>query len=130
MKFTTRYVIVFAILVCFVCAVFVAGAAVVLKERQDENRVIDRYEKVLSVAGLLKEGESLDATQVKERFAQSIEVKVLDLATGEWATDVDPATFDMQRAMKDPSTSEAAPPNDAKVLRLPRYGVVYQVKEG
>lgn len=130
MKFSTGYVIMFAIAVCFVCAVFVAGAAVALKDRQEENRVLDKYEKVLSVAGLIKEDEDLSGAQIKERFAQSIEPKVLDLRTGDWATHVDPTTFDMQRAMKDPQTSEVAPPNDAKVTRLPHYGVVYQVKDG
>lgn len=130
MKFSTRYVIGFAVAICVVCAIFVAGAAVALREKQNENRLLDRYEKVLAVAGLKEEGQKLPAEEIKQRYNQYIEPRVVDLSTGEYVKDVDAAAFDMQAAMKDPSSSRAAPANAAKVTRLPNQGIVYLVKEG
>ena len=46
---SNRYIILFAAAVCLVCSVFVAFAAVTLKERQDANVVLDRQTKVLAV---------------------------------------------------------------------------------
>ena len=46
----------------------------------------------------------------KERFA-SFRPVVIDLDTGEVAPDIDPETFDQQKAKKDPARSEEAPPN-------------------
>ena len=53
MQHSTGYIVGFASVVCLVCAVFVAGAAVGLKDRQDANKLLDRQQKVLTVAGLI-----------------------------------------------------------------------------
>ena len=55
MQRSNSYIILFAAAVCLVCSVFVAFAAVTLKERQDVNAVLDRQKKVLIVADLLEE---------------------------------------------------------------------------
>lgn len=127
-KDSTGYIIMFAAGVCLVCSVIVSGAAVALKPQQEANKVVDRQEKVLSVAGLVREGEQLTPAQVGERFETRIKPRIVDLGTGEYADEaVDPTTYDQREAAKDPARSEEAPDNKAKVQRLPEYALVYHV---
>src|SRR5690606_28898039 len=65
--------------------------------------------------------------EILDRFEKSVVPKVVNLQTGEYATDIDPATFDQRKAAADPNTSTPAPPNAARVLRLPNHGLVYHV---
>ncbi len=130
-KHSTTYIFIFAAAVCLVCSIFVSGAAVALKPLQETNKVLDRQAKVLSVAGLVRPGEELTPDQVHERYEANIVTKVVDLETGEYVEDVDPATYDMRAAMADPNQSVEAPANQAKVMRLPKNALVYHVmKEG
>ena len=131
MQHSNGYIIGFAAAVCAVCGFFVAFSAVALKDRQDINIRMDRQKNVLAVAGLMQPGESLGSSEVSERFKTSIRGKVIDLATGKPNDSVDASSFDQRRAAKDPSTSVPAPENAAKVFRLPKNALVYDVlKDG
>lgn len=130
MAYSNAYTIGFAAAVCGVCSIFVAGAAVSLRDKQETNKILDRYEKVLSVAGLAQTGEKLDKEQVTQRFEQNIRPRVVELATGNYVDDVDAATYDQRSAAKDPAQSLVAPDNAAKVLRMPKYALVYHVMDG
>lgn len=125
MQRNVAYTLVFAAMVCVVCAVVVSGAAVSLKERQTANATLDKQKNVLLAAGLKEEGENLTAGEVEERFA-SIEMKVIDLATGEELPDVDPRTFDQQDLARDPTSSRAVERNPAQVQRVPEQALVYE----
>lgn len=127
---STAYTIGFAALVCVVCGIGVASAAVALADRQAENKKLDQQKQVLAVAGLVKEGEVLTPDEVKKRFAESIKPEVVVLKTGQVAQGVDPLTFDQRKAQKDPALSAVAPANAAKVLRLPNNALVYKVVKG
>lgn len=122
------YTFAFAAGVCLVCATAVAGAAVSLKSRQEANKVLDRQKKVLTVAGIMEAGEPLTPAEVQQRFDERIVAKVVTLATGEYDESVDAATYDQRKAAKDPALSEPAPDNPAKVARVPKNALVYQVK--
>jgi len=131
MQHSTGYIIGFAAAVCLVCAVFVAGAAVGLKDRQDANKLLDRQQKVLTVAGLIEEGATISPSEIHSLYESSIQQKVIDLATGEPNETVDPATFDQVAASKDPARSIVAPENPSKVMRLPNQALVFDVmKDG
>ncbi|MDC0720157.1 Na(+)-translocating NADH-quinone reductase subunit C [Nannocystis bainbridge] len=131
MAHSTGYTIGFAALVCVVCGVGIASAAVALADRQAENKKLDQQKQVLAVAGLMQEGETLKPDEVKKRFADNIKPEVVDLKGGVAAQGVDPAGFDQRKAQKDPAQSREAPPNNAKVLRLPNNALVYKVlKDG
>lgn len=128
---STGYTIGFAALVCVVCGVGIASAAVALADRQAENKKLDQQKQVLAVAGLMKEGEALKPDEVKKRFADNIKPEVVDLKGGVAAQGIDPISFDQRKAQKDPAQSREAPPNNAKVLRLPNNALVYKVvKDG
>lgn len=124
---STGYTIGFAALVCVVCGIGVASAAVALADRQAENKKLDQQKQVLSVAGLIGEGEKLTPDEIKKRFADNIKVEVVDLKTGGLAQGIDALSFDQRKAQKDPATSREAPANNAKVLRLPNNALVYKV---
>lgn len=130
MQHSVRYIVMFAAAVCVVCSIFVAGAAVLLKDRQAQNKVLDMQSKVLVVAGLMEEGEELSGDQIRERYNQNIRPVVVSLETGKPQPDVDPKTFDQQLAKSDPERSHEAPQNQAKVQRVPNNGIVYQLVDG
>ena len=128
---STGYTVGFAALVCVLCGIGVAGAAVALKPRQDENKVLDQQKQVLLVAGLLKPGQAANPAEIKALFDKNIRPEVINLKTGALAKDIKAEGFDQRRAQKDPATSTAAPDNAAKVFRLPNNALVYHVlKDG
>ena len=131
MERSTNYILMFAIAVCFVCSIFVAGAAVALKDRQILNQKVDMQKKVLMVAGVLKEGQSVTDAEIPALFEQTIEAKVIDLKTGK-LTAQNAAEFDQQKAVKDPAQSTAASTEDARkagVARIPNFAKVYRSKK-
>ncbi len=115
----------FAAAVCVVCSIFVAGSAVSLRDRQEENRVLDLRSKVLLVSDLADPGEALAREAINQRFEENLTAMVIDLETGE-STDIDPLTFDQRAATQDPDQSEVAPANSAKVSRVPDNALIYQ----
>jgi len=114
-----------AIALCLACSVVVASAAVFLKPLQTANKAVDTKRNLLESAGLLKQGKSIE-----EAFEQ-VEMRIVDLETGEYTDAVDPETYDFLKAAKDPLLSEAIPAKEdiAKIKRKPKYAPVYLVKE-
>ncbi len=127
-KNSTSYTVIFAAAVCLLCGVAVASAAVGLRDKQETNKLIDRKSKVLAAAGLLPEGK-VPAATISELYEENVVPKVVKLSTGDEASDIDPATFDIQKAMKDPSMSQAAPSNPAQVARLPEHSLLYEIQK-
>jgi len=115
-----------AVALCLVCAVFVSFAAVALKPLQVNNKELDMKKNILDVAGLLEEGSNIDAA-----FAEKIEPKLVDLATGDYVNDIDPAGYDQRKAAKDPAQSIAIPKDkDIAHIRVKaKYAKVFLVKE-
>jgi Na+-transporting NADH:ubiquinone oxidoreductase subunit C len=126
---STRYTIGFAAAVSIACALVVAASAVGLQSRQEENQRLFRQKNVLLAAGLVKPDEALTDAEMRRIFDREIRVRLVDLASGETMADnkLDADTYDQRRARNDPALSRAAPPNAAKVSRLPTYGAVYVV---
>jgi len=127
---SNSYIIGFAAAVCLVCSVVVSTSAVALKERQDRNKVLDRQKKVLTVAGLLEEGQAASSDEVQQLFADNIRIRVVDLATGGYDDSMDAASYDQRRATKDPTLSRVAPENRAGVNRVPSKALVYHKVAG
>ncbi|MGD8976398.1 MAG: Na(+)-translocating NADH-quinone reductase subunit C [Gammaproteobacteria bacterium] len=114
-----------ATLLCLVCSVVVSATAVSLKPLQQRNAILAMKQEILRVAGLDDPDQSVEAS-----FA-SIETLIIDLSTGQVAADIDPATFDLQKASRNPETSEAIPAGQdiASLGRRPLYAPVYVVRE-
>ncbi|MDA1313189.1 MAG: Na(+)-translocating NADH-quinone reductase subunit C [Acidobacteria bacterium] len=126
MQHSVRYTILFAALVCVVCAILVSTAAVSLSDLQDANATLDKRKNMLSAAGLIEAGQPVSAQQVEEIF-KNIKTVAVDLESGKENTDIDPANYDQQKAQKDPEMSREIPPNPSVIKRLPTYAVVYHV---
>lgn len=118
-----------ALLVCLVCSVFVAGAAVALKPTQVDNRLLDKQRSILAIAGLGDPGMS--STQVKAMFKGTVSAKLVDLQTGKFSDARDPLTFDPLKASKDPKLSSVVPGAEdiASIKRMERYSTVYVVEK-
>jgi Na+-transporting NADH:ubiquinone oxidoreductase subunit C len=119
-----------ALLVCLVCSVFVAGAAVALKPLQAENRQLDKQRSILAIAGL--GGADLPAKAVQALFAERIQARLVDLETGVFSEAQDAASFDPLKAAKDPQLSTALPgaQDIALIKRRENLTTVYLVEQG
>lgn len=124
---SVRYTLLFSAAVCGVCAVFVSTSAVTLSERQKVNELLEKKRNVLEASGLMQPGEDLTRTEIEERFS-TVEPVVVDLESGKEVEDIDPTTYDQQKAKKDPERSRRAPKNAARISRLPEYGLIYKVR--
>jgi Na+-transporting NADH:ubiquinone oxidoreductase subunit C len=87
-----------AFLVCVVCGVVVATAAVSLRPVQSKNQLLDKRQNILQAAGLYQPG--VDVNTVFE----SIERRLVDIDTGEYVEMEEP--YDQRKAAKDPQRSE------------------------
>ncbi len=130
MAHSTPYTIFFAGAVSVVCGVLVASAAVVLKPRQDANKLLDQRKQVISVAGVACAETAADPAAINSCYEDNIREVIIELKSGTEVDTVHSETFNMQQAMKDPEMSSEAPPNPAKVLRLPKHAKIYQVVDG
>lgn len=88
------------IALCLVCAIIVSTAAVQLRPKQQENKLLDTQVNILRAAGLMTPGGDISAL-----YQEHIVTKLINLDTGEEVTDIDPLTYDYRRAMKDPAAS-------------------------
>ena len=122
---TIRKTLIVTVLLCLVCSVVVSTAAVGLKPLQVANRELDVRTNILKVAGLYREDASV------ERLFRRIEKRVIRLDDGGFA-DLDPATFNMRRAARDPDRSRALSSAEdvADIKRRPDFASVYLVRDG
>ena len=114
-----------ALILCLVCAVIVSVSAVALKPLQVANQELDRRSNILVAAGLITAKEA-----TKERVAEEfekIQIKVIDLRTGEFSTEVSAADYDQLRAAKDPEQSFALEKTVLGMQRLENFGLIYLV---
>lgn len=116
-----------AVALCLVCAVLVSFGAVALKPLQVQNKSQDMKKNILDVAGLLTAGDDID-----KAFSDNIEEKLVDIATGDYVTDLKPETYDQRKAAKNPDTSVAIPKDkDIAHIRVKaKVAKVYLVKNG
>ncbi|NVK39720.1 MAG: Na(+)-translocating NADH-quinone reductase subunit C [Oceanospirillaceae bacterium] len=114
------------ILLCVICSVVVSAAAVLLKPQQVSNKELDRKSNILAAAGISDPSQSVD-----ELFSQ-ITTKVVDLETGKFTDTVDPATYDANKAAKDPAQSVKLDRgvDIASIKRQAKYMPVYLVQSG
>lgn len=137
---STGYIIGFAAVVCLVASVFVSGSAVALKDKQDENKLLDQQKKVLTVSGLINDDNSsgsnddevsaLSPEVVRGFFADgSVSPQLVPMPGFSGSCDeLDVVTYDQRKASGDANMSYEAPENEAKVARVANCATVYNVK--
>jgi len=119
-----------ASLLCVACSILVSTAAVKLKPIQIENKKLDVKKNLLLSAGLIKSG-NLPKEEIEKAFG-SVETKLINLETGEEATGVDVASFDLEKADKDPKAALSIPRDEdiARIKTRAKIRPVYIVKTG
>lgn len=127
-----------AILLCLVCSIIVAGAAVSLKPIQLANKQLDKNYNILLAAGLASK-EKMGREQIETAFKQ-ITTRIVNLEAGRYATDAEletikaagynPSAYDQLKASKDPALSASLPSDKdlANIRRLEKFAAVYTVE--
>lgn len=90
-----------AVALCLVCSLIVSTAAVGLRPLQERNESLALKREILKVAGLYRPEQDID-----QAFAK-LDTRLVDLATGEYVTDVDVGSYDMRKAAADPEMALA-----------------------
>ncbi|WP_223881480.1 Na(+)-translocating NADH-quinone reductase subunit C [Affinibrenneria salicis] len=96
------------LVLCLVCSVVVAGSAVGLKSRQQEQRLLDKQRNILDVAGMLQPKMSPD--DIQQIYASRISPRLVNLASGEFEQGAAADNFDQAAALRDNQQSIALPP--------------------
>jgi len=115
-------------LVALVCSVLVSVASIALKPIQQRNQLVERSKNVIALTGLTEDGIELTNDAILEAVNQ-LDTRVLNINSGEFAIDINPADFDSRAAVNDPEQSIAIPAelDTAKLSRRSSYEVVYLV---
>lgn len=121
-----------AVGVCLVCSVFVSTATVVLKDRQDENKKLDKLKNIL-IAGHLYTNDN----QVNQIFSDKIKYSVVDLEKGSELKDTEipsfatAENFDIKKLSDDKKFGKQINPDldIAKIRKIPKIMSIYKVVE-
>lgn len=137
-KDSTAGTLIIAALVCLVCSIAVAAAAVGLKDLQEANALLDKNTNVLKIAGLVGDKETPTQEKVDTLF-KNIEARIIDLKAGKQLTPEqlkqakinDVLTYDQYAAAKTEAGSQelADEDNIAKLKNMPKYAQIYVIKD-
>ncbi len=119
-----------AFLLCVVCSVLVCLAAIVRIDKEAYNKQLEIRKTVLAAGGyqqLIDDGGNID-----ELFTANVKLKLVDLATGEYTTAVDVATYDQKEAASNPDLSVKIPADLdlAGIGSRAKYAAIYVDKKG
>ncbi|WPL19504.1 Na(+)-translocating NADH-quinone reductase subunit C [Thiorhodovibrio winogradskyi] len=113
-----------ALVLCLACSVVVSATAVGLRPLQERNASLALKREILRVAGIEAAGAEI------ERAFAAIEVRLVDLASGDYVAHPDPMSYSYRDAANDPLASLALGEEDiAGIRRRPDKMPVYLVRE-
>ncbi len=114
--------------VALVCGGLASISDVLLEARQSANRLAERQEIIEKIVARMPGVEAvLDPSSVDQ-----IEARVVDLATGNDVSGVDPALFDAAKAAADPATRVEIPREQdiARIGARARFATIYLTRQG
>ena len=119
-----------AFLLCVVCSVLVCLAAIVRIDKEAYNKQLEIRKTVLAAGGFQQQID--DGGNIDELFTTNMELKLVDLATGEFTTAVDVATYNQRDAAENPELSVEIPSDLdlAGIGTRAKYAAVYVDKSG
>lgn len=118
--------LVFAFLLALIASVIVSVAAVGLRPFQQANLERERKARMAEIVSALPQISGL----LDETGVDALEVRIVNLETGEFAPDIDPESYDQRQAARDPARStELSPEADlAGLKRRADYAPVYLLR--
>jgi Na+-transporting NADH:ubiquinone oxidoreductase subunit C len=116
-----------AVILCIVCSLLVATAAVALRPAQERNKSLDRKRNILAVSGIVDETKDVETL-----FRERVKARVVDLASGGLVDGAGADDFDARAAEKVPELRVAiAPESDLAGIKVrAKHAVVYFVETG
>ncbi len=107
------------LLVCIFASVLVTGTAVLLRPKQIANKQFGQTQRIAEILQGAKGGRDDDIA--------ALEARVVDLATGNYVEDIDPATFDPRRMARDPTQGVDIPQemDVAQIRNRAKHAVVH-----
>lgn len=119
---------------CIACSLAVSAATVMLRERQEQNLVLDRQRNILDASGLALgefglSAKELSVAQINELYKR-VEERLVDLETGEYTQEVDIATYNPLDAAKTVSQSVDISDTEFNIgaVRREKFARVFVVK--
>ena len=115
--------VIMTLLVCVFASVIVAGAAVLLRPEQIANRQLAQERQIVEIL----QGATVDGQALGELDAGDLQTRVVELASGNYADEIDPATFDARKMVRDPEQSVEVPTalDLAQIKRRTNHAVVH-----
>ena len=128
MQFSTKYIFIFALVLCLVSSTMLSITAVQLRGRQEQNRILDKQKSVLVACNIEmpKEGEATmsEAEWVAKEFSK-FEAQIIDLRSGEVvATGEEANNFDEAEVDRLPVES-----NSAQIIDVPKEVRIFLKKD-
>jgi Na+-transporting NADH:ubiquinone oxidoreductase subunit C len=117
--------------IALVCSMLVSVSAITLRPIQLQNELIERYRNIVALTGKVPT-DSVLADEDVLAVVRELDVRVVNLNTGEFEAGMDPEGVNARAAVNDPTLSVAIE-TDADVARLGRravHEVIYLVWEG
>src|SRR5690606_35389028 len=94
-----------ATVLCVACALLVSSARVVLRERQEANKELDRKRNILAAAGLVD--EEVESKEIDQIFAARVKEVLVDLDKAEVVSQVEGAEkYDSREILDDPQQTK------------------------
>ena len=123
-----RKALLVATLVALVCSILVSVAAVALKPVQLRNQLVERSRNIVALTGLVEPGNTLSDDEILDAVEQ-LDIRVVDVDTGEFDDSIDAATFDERAAANQPDFSSEIPAEQdvSSLGKRSRYAIVYLV---
>ncbi|MCI5072384.1 Na(+)-translocating NADH-quinone reductase subunit C [bacterium] len=111
---------------CIVCSILVSGAAVLLRDKQERNKALDKKKNILVTAGLID--KSANAEIINSVFDNSIEPLLYNFEDQKLNTEI-PEAYDQRKAAKDPERSTKIEQDYANIKTRANKGLIYFVKQ-
>ena len=117
--------------VALVCSVLVSAATVGLRPLQERNALIERSRNIVALSGLVEPGVALSGDEILAAVAQ-MDVRVLNIDSGEFHDELDPEEFNPRRAVLDSELGVEIPAEQdlAQLGRRSRFEIVYLAYQG
>lgn len=115
-----------ALVVSLVCSICVSTTAVMLKPKHRENQLF--YSGSKNIVEII---QAIHADISVEEAMRNMEIKLLDIESGQFSGDIDVTEFNAREATSDPGLSIPIPQelDSAGLLRRSRYAAVYLFEE-
>ncbi|MBC61382.1 MAG: Na(+)-translocating NADH-quinone reductase subunit C [Zetaproteobacteria bacterium] len=118
-----------AILLCFVCSILVTSAAVLLRSKQEKNKILDVKKNLLLASGIIQNPKPTEQ-EILEAY-ETVRAEIVDLSSGETVSTFEIESFDERKMSKDPKHSYKIPvdKDTAGIKVRAKYNLAYKIFE-